>query len=133
MFFSIIYTRVMGVSVKKEVLEKGNKTKEGRLKIKEIKKYNTESKIYHSLLIIQGIITGSFSLIGVCIFIQGLREKYIGNSIMLTYLIGIISFLIAFLSTLDMPEIREERDKYRDMVISLEEQILNPKEERMVK
>ena len=114
-----------------EILEIGNKTEEGRLKIKKIKKLNLQKGITKTLkgtTIFVSILT---FLSSVYIFFGDFKDRInLGNDFTLDYVLGLITLTLSFIASLEVKEINENIDIIKEKIELIEEDILNSNKEK---
>ena len=116
-----------------EEINNNRELSEERLMIKKIRKYDIVSKFYGSLAIFQGIVSGSLTIAGIYSFIRGIRKEYFCDSAFMTYPAGLFALGLAVIAALEIPEIYNERDKYRNQVLMLKEELQESKKEGIIK
>ncbi len=102
--------------MRKNIKEIGNKTEEGRLKIKEIKK----NEFLLSTVIDAQVIIGIFGLIGAYSTISGLFDPNVENKAYVLLGIFVCALIIIFLK-----DCKKDKDECVKDIKKLEQEILN--------
>ncbi len=110
--------------MKSEIKEKGNKTEEGRLIIKEIRKGEFGVGMLNIINVFMGLCGIAFSAEGIYAlnqFLQGYRTKY---NTLFDVVVGVTPFILAYLSFANIKNLEKDKQKYKEEINELENDIL---------